>query len=128
MKTPSTARVDVRKNRIYLTMIGFHDVAEATRVGELYLAAMKQCTPGFSVLVDVAAYKPGAPAIEPIHARVARAAREAGVGRVARVVGDSPLGGMQIDRIVRSENHYAARHFPTVAEAEAYLDDDEVGR
>ena len=53
MKTESNVRIDVRRNRIYLTMIGFHDVAEATRMADAYIDAMKQCEPGFSVLVDV---------------------------------------------------------------------------
>ena len=66
MKTESNVRIDVRRNRIYLTMIGFHDVAEATRMADAYIDAMKQCEPGFSVLVDVSQYKPGSAAIEPM--------------------------------------------------------------
>jgi hypothetical protein len=123
MKTDSSVRIDIMKNRIYLTMVGFHDLAEATRMADLYIEAMQKCEPGFSVLVDVSQYKPGAAAIEPVHARVAHAAKAAKIGRVARVVGSSPLGGMQIDRIVRTETDREAKHFATREEAEAYLNE-----
>ena len=42
-----------------------------------------------------------------------------------RVSGKTPLGGMQINRLAKLKTKYAAKHFKTEAEAEAYLDSKE---
>ena len=123
MKTNSTVRVDSEKNRIYLYLEGFHDLEEATRIRDLYAQAIARCRPGFTVLADVSHYKPGAADVQEIHAQAIRAAEEAGVSKVARVVGKTPLGGMQIDRIARREAGYTSRNFATHEEAEAFLDE-----
>lgn len=123
MQTQSTVYVDKQKNRIYLTLEGFHDTEEAKRMRDLYREAIRNCQPGFTVLADVSRYKPGPPEIQEIHSEAVKAAEAAGVRRVARVVGGTPLGGMQIDRIARGEGGYEARNFKTAQEAEAFLDD-----
>ena len=123
MKTDSDVRVDEKKNRIYLTLVGFHDLEEATRMRDLYAAAIRQCRPGFTVLADVSRYKPGSGDVQAVHAEAVNLAEAAGVSKVARVTGKSPLGAMQINRIARSEGHYESRNFAAVEEAEAYLDE-----
>ncbi len=124
MKTRSTVRLDGEKNRIYLYLEGFHDLEEATRMRDLYKDAIAACRPGFTVLADVSRYKPGHAEVQEIHAQAVKLAAEAGLSKVARVVGKTPLGGMQIDRIARSESKYEARNFATHKEAEAYLDEE----
>lgn len=121
MKTDSTIRVDASKNRIYLKLVGFHDMEEAERMRDLYKEAIAQCQPGFTVLADVTKYKPGSDEVQGVHAEAIKAAEEAGVSRVARLVGEMPLGGMQISRIASSEGHYEAAHFESFAEAEKFL-------
>ena len=49
-------------------------------------------------------------------------AEQAGCSKVARVVGQTPLGGMQINRLAKVKTSYASQHFSTAEEAEAYLD------
>lgn len=122
MKTESTVRIDAKRNRVYLTLVGYQDVEEARRMRDLYTAAVQSMEPGFTVLVDVTRYKPGSPAVAEVHREAVRAAEEAGVRRVARVVGTAPLGGMQIERIARAEAQYESQNFATFEEAEAYLD------
>jgi nucleotide-binding universal stress UspA family protein len=122
MKTNSTVRVDEDKNRIYLFLEGFHDLDEAVRMREAYREAIASCRPGFTVLADVTRYKPGAAQVQEVHAEAVQLAEDAGVRAVARVVGETPLGGMQIDRIARTEGGYEARNFATYDEAEAFLD------
>ena len=122
MKTDSSVRVDEAKNRIYLILEGFHDLDEAIRMRDLYRDAIARCGPGFTVLADVSKYRPGAAEVQEVHGEAAKLAEAAGVNKVARVIGDKPLGGMQIDRIARTEATYEARNFATFEEAEAYLD------
>ncbi len=121
MKTDSTIRVDAAKNRIYLKLVGFHDVEEATRMRDLYGEAIAQCEPGFTVLADVSNYKPGSEEVQSVHAEAVKLAEDAGVSRVARLVGEMPLGGMQISRIASNKGHYEAAHFQSFEEAEKFL-------
>ena len=124
MKTESSVRIDRQKNRIYLKLEGFHDLDEAIRMRDLYRDAIASCDPGFTVLADISRYKPGAGEVQAIHAEAVRLAEEAGVRRVARFVGGTPLGGMQIDRISKSEGHYESANFDSLEAAEAYLDEE----
>lgn len=125
MKTESYITYDALKNRIYLYMEGLHDLEEALRLRDEYEKAIGQCRPGFTVLANVSKYRPGAPEIQKVHAEAAKMAADAGVQKVARVVGETPLGGMQIDRIAKTEGHYPSAHFTTTEEAKTYLDSDE---
>jgi len=123
MQTQSTVRVDSTKNRIYLVLEGFHDVEEALRMKKLYKEAIDSCIPGFTVLADVSAYKPGSGEVQQVHEEAIRLAEDAGVSKVARMVGEKPLGGMQIGRIARTKGHYESAHFETVEDAEEFLDE-----
>jgi len=120
--TESYVRYDEKKNRIYLYMEGFHDLKEALRLKEEYRKAIEKCRPGFTVLVDVTKYKPGSEEVQKVHAEASKMDAEAGVSKVARVVGKTPLGGMQLNRISRTVGNYPAKNFATFEEAEAYLD------
>ncbi|UCC71576.1 MAG: hypothetical protein JSV86_14465 [Gemmatimonadota bacterium] len=122
MKTKSSVRIDEAKNRIYLFLEGFHDLEEAVRMRDAYKGAIARCQPGFTVLADVSRYKPGTAEVQAVHAEAIKMAEAGGVSRVARGVGETPLGGMQIDRIARTEAAYEARNFATYEEAEAFLD------
>ena len=121
MQTNSTIRVNSARNRIYLVLEGFHDIEEALRMKKLYKEAIDTCQRGFTVLADVSAYKPGSDEIQKVHAEAVKLAEGAGVRKVARVVGEAPLGGMQISRIARKEGHYQSANFETVEDAEEFL-------
>lgn len=123
MKTKSRVEYDISKNRIYIVMEGSHDMDEATRLKEAYREATQVLKPGFTVLSDVSNYVPGSEDVQEVHAEVARIAKQAGVGKVARVIGERPLGGMQIKRITRHSGGYESRNFVTLEEAEDYLDE-----
>jgi len=123
MQTNSSARYDPSKNRIYLILEGTHDVEEARRMRDEYKKALMMTQPGFTVLADVSNYKPGTPEVQVIHAEAVHNAELAGVSKVARIVGETPLGGMQINRIAKRETSYASANFATIEQAEAYLDE-----
>ncbi|MFC1851511.1 hypothetical protein ACFL27_15045 [candidate division CSSED10-310 bacterium] len=124
MLSKSRVRVDRLKNRIYLVLEGYHDLAEALRIKGLYKNAIAECRSGFTVLVDVSEYQPGPSEVQEVHAEAVQLAASAGVAKVARVVGQVPLGAMQLDRIARQKATYPAEHFETVQAAEAFLDRD----
>ncbi len=118
-------KVDLEKNRIYITVFGFMTADEAHQLNEDYREAIDQCKPGFTVLTDVRYYKPGPPEIQAILAEGPKMAQAAGCKKVARVLVETkPLGGMQIERLAKSSSSYPSRHFETIEEAEAYLDSD----
>ncbi len=122
MKTNSSVRVDLAKNRIYLYLEGKHDLAEAKRMKDEYSKAIRQCQPGFTVLADVRNYIPGTAEVQAVHEEAVELAELSGVSKVARVVGTTPLGGMQINRIARQHINYEAKHFDAPEEAEDFLD------
>jgi len=121
-------KVDELKNRIYLRLEGFHTLEEALRFKEEYKKAVAKCRPGFTVLTYAVNYKPGTPEVQKVHAEAIKIDAAAGVSKVARVVGETPLGGMQIDRLARTVGKYPypAKNFKTEKEAEAYLDSDKI--
>lgn len=122
----STIRVDHQKNRIYVTFDGFMNLEEAEKLVEDYRRAIEHCEPGFTVLTHLANYKPGTPEVQAVFSRGTKLAGESGCKKVGRVIGEQPLGGMQIDRIAKETSSYPAKHFETQTEAEAWLDSDEV--
>lgn len=122
----STIKVDHQKNRIYATFDGFLSLEEAEKLVADYQRAIEQCKPGFTVLTHLANYKPGTPEVQAVFSRGTKLAGESGCLKVGRVIGEKPLGGMQIDRIAKETSSYPAKHFVTQEEAEAWLDSDEM--
>ena len=120
-----TTEIDSVKNRITLYFDGFMTLEEAKMLREDYRNAIAQCKPGFTVITHAIDYKPGTPEVQEIVTTMTKMAEDAGCSKVARVVGDKPLGGMQIDRIAKTVTTYPSKHFATVEEAQAYLDSDE---
>jgi len=120
--TESYAKYDETKNRIYLILEGSHDLLEAKRMRDEYAEAIEQARPGFTVLADLKNYKPGSEEVQKVHASAVHLAEEAGISKVARVMGQTPLGEMQVSRIAKKEVSYPSRSFITVEEAEEFLD------
>ena len=118
-------RIDEEKNRIYLYFEGYMETDRAMRLHDAYKEAIGKCAPGFTVVTFAENYKPSSEAVQDIVRTMTQMAQDAGCRKVARVVGDKPLGGMQIDRIARTTTTYPSRHFDTVEEADSYLDSHE---
>ncbi len=125
MENDQKVRVDKSKNRIYLYFKGFMTPERAKELRDLYRDAISRCKPGFTAVTFSEDYKPSSSEVQEIIHEMTKMAEEGGIKKVARVVGDSPLGAMQIDRIAKSHTSYPARHFKTLEEAEQYLDSDE---
>jgi hypothetical protein len=116
---------DKVKNRIYVTAVGDWDIAQSDAFLRDYKAAVAQTRPGFTVLSDVRGFKCSTEDVQQHHAEAIKADAEAGVKKVARVVGSTPLAGFQIMRISRIVEDYRSRNFETLEEAESYLDSDD---
>lgn len=116
--------VDLAKNRIVIYFDGFMTLEEAQMLKEAYRKAIDQVRPGFTVITYAIDYKPGTPEVQNIVSSMTKMAEDGGCSKVARVVGDKPLGGMQINRLAKNVTTYESRHFATFEEAEAYLDSE----
>lgn len=123
MKTQELTRVDRGKNRIYIYFRGYLTLEQVLALKRAYREAIAKCTPGFTCLTYAEDFRPGSQEIQNVICEMKTMAAEAGLSKVARVVGAKPLGGMQIDYIAREKARYPARNFATEAEAEAYLDE-----
>jgi len=119
------AYADASKNRIHIFFNGTLDYDRALRLQQAYRDAIAQCEPGFTVVTYAENYKPGDDKVQQIVAEMTKMAEDAGLRKVARVVGTSPLGGMQINRLAKMKTKYPSRHFATKEEAVAYLDSHE---
>lgn len=117
-----TVRVDAAKNRIYVRFEGFLNIEDAEDVRRAYGEAIAQVDKGFTVLTDARDYLPGTPEVQEIITSMTHMADRGGCAKVARVLGENPLGGYQIDRLAKESTSYPSQHFKTVEEAEEYLD------
>ena len=113
------------KNRIYITAVGDWGIEQSDAFLRDYEQALAQTRPGFTVLSDVRAFMCSSDEVQQNHAEAIRMDAEAGVRKVARVVGAAPLAGFQIKRISRSVEDYESKNFFTLEEAESYLDSDD---
>lgn len=118
-------RVDKLKNRIYLWFEGYMEIDRAKKLHDAYKEAIGKCSSGFTVVTFAENYKPSSQEVQDIVLKMTKMAENAGCRKVARVVGQTPLGGMQINRIAKKATTYPSRHFATVEEADDYLDSDE---
>jgi len=115
---------DSGKNRVTITAEGSLSYDEAIQLKEEYGEFLKQCRQGFTVLADIVNFIPGSQDVQKIYAEMVKADWAAGVSKIARVVGATPLGGMQIRRIAHNEGGYPSSNFATREDAEMYLDED----
>lgn len=96
-------------------------VAEAKVAADAVVAAVQTLRPGFSVINDIAQFKPVSPEAAQEIERAQRFARDAGMGRVIRVTGDNALTSMQFGRVSKAAG-YQADTAGSVAAAEQLLD------
>ena len=116
---------DRNKNRIYITAVGDWDLEQSDAFLRDYRVAIARTQPGFTVLSDVRAFKCSSEDVQNNHEKAVKMDAQAGVKRVARVVGTTPLAGYQIKRISQSVENYESANFATLEEAESYLDSDD---
>ena len=125
--TPASHKIeyDPEKNRVYITAVGDWDLEQSDAFLRDYKVVIAQTRPGFTVLSDVRAFKCSSEDVQQNHEKAIKMDADAGVRRVARVVGTTPLAGFQIKRISQTVENYESKNFATREEAEGYLDRDD---
>jgi len=113
--------VDILKNRVYIHFEGAMDLERILKLKTAYEAGIAKCKPGFTVLTYANKFIPGNLEVQEIVRQMTKIAENAGIKKVARVVGKNPLGGMQINRLGKTVTNYETKHFKTEMDAEIYL-------
>jgi anti-anti-sigma regulatory factor len=117
-------QADTVKNRLYIVLTGVPTAGEAKQAADAVAETVKKLKPGFSVINDASNLKPVDPAGAKEIIRAQHAIKEAGVGRVIRVVGDAALVKMQFRRtgMEAGYDQGAEEIAASVQEAEQLLD------
>lgn len=116
-----TIRVFPKSNCLYLKLEGFLTVNEANDLKERYGRALEKCRRGFIVFSDISDLRTQTPQVQEIMGKITKMTGDAGVSRVARVVGHNPIAGIQLGRLAQSESDFAAGNFKTAEEAKRFL-------
>ena len=116
-----TIRVFPKSNRLYLKLEGFLTVNEAMDLKERYGKALSRCRRGFTVFSDISDLRTQTPQVQEIMGKITKMTGDAGVSRVARVVGMNPIAGIQLGRLAHDKSGFPAGNFKTEEEAERFL-------
>jgi len=113
-------RIDQARNRLYITLTGFFEVAEAKKCADEIIAATKKLHAGYDVINDISHFKPGSPEVAKEIERAQTHVATSGVRRGVRVVGEAAIAGMQFGRTGR-QTGYNSTNVATLEEAEKLL-------
>ena len=110
------------KNRLYVSMHGSLPPSEVRAMGQEMMGLMRSLKPGFGIITDIATFVPtsdeGRQALQAIMADV----RQAGAARAVRVVPASARAAAAQMKSSSQSSGYEVREAPSLAEAEALLD------
>lgn len=115
-------RADVMRNRLYLSIQGFMTEEDAVIISDKASAEMRKLKPGFGVINDIRGLRPASPKASQLYSRQLDVAKEIGVGRVVRIVGDQVITKMQLTKALKETVGAVAETAATVEEAEKMLD------
>jgi hypothetical protein len=122
MSIEYSIRADVMKNRLYISIKGFMTEEDAVTISDKASAEMRKLRPGFDVINDIRELKPASPKASKFYARQLDVAKEVGIGRVVRVVGDQVITKMQLTKALKDTVGVVALTAASVEEAESLLD------
>jgi hypothetical protein len=117
----SGATYDAKKNRINLKMAGFFNAALAQTVYDQLMAAVDKTKPGFTLLNDIREFKPAGDEVQAIIGKAMQQVSLKKPSKVARVAG--ALSGLQFGRLGKEKAGYEVGTFPTMEEAEKFLNE-----
>jgi len=115
-------RADVRRNRLYLRMVGYMGDDEAVEVADTIIREMQKLQPGFAVINDIRELKPASATATREMQRAQEASFKHGHGRVIRVVGEQTVTQLQWNRTLTAAQGRGAETAATVEEAERMLE------
>ncbi len=114
-------KVDLTKNRLYITLDGFNTPEEARKIADEVIEKAKTLRPGFFAINDIRTFKAGTPDSAEQIKRASEFLMGKGMRHLIRVTGESRIASMQVDRMAK-EAGYIAEIASTVEEAEKILD------
>lgn len=114
-------RADVLENRLYLSIKGFMTEEDAVIISDKASAEMRKLKRGFDVINDIRDLKPASLKASRLYSRQLDVAKEIGVGRVVRIVGDQVITKMQLTKTLKEKVGVTAETAATVEEAEKML-------
>jgi hypothetical protein len=115
-------RVDLARNRLYVTLVGFFSLAEIEKCGDETIAATKQLRRGYDVITDITQFITGTADVAADVERVQEHFRKSGARQGVRIVGSNVLAGMQFRRTGTSAE-FNSVHVKSQEEAERLLND-----
>ena len=115
-------RVDVVRNRLYLTLVGFFSLVEIKKCGDETIEATKRLRLGYDVVTDITQFKAGPAVVAADIERVQAHFRKSGARRGVRIVGGNVLSGMQFRR-TGTNAEYNSVNVTSLEEAEKMLND-----
>jgi hypothetical protein len=116
-----TIRVDPEKNRLYITLEGFSTIEQVKAAERELREAANNLKPGFDLVNDISNYKPGTSEIVVLFRQIQEMLKNAGMGRVIRVVKKYTITDLQFVRTAK-DTGYNAVNVSSVEEADAILD------
>ena len=116
-----TVRVDVVKNRLYVTLSGFFSLEEIKRCGDETIAATQRLRPGYDVVTDITQFKAGTPEVAEDIKRVQHHFQTSGARQGVRIVGENAIAKLQFRR-TGTDARYNSVNVATLEEAERLLD------
>ena len=115
-------RVDLVRNRLYVTLVGFFSPEEIKQCGDETIEATKRLRRGYDVVTDITQFKAGTAAVAADVERVQAHFRRSGARQGVRIVGGNVLSGMQFRRTGMSAE-YNSVNVANLEEAEQLLND-----
>jgi hypothetical protein len=112
--------VDIARNRLYLTLVGFFSIEEIKRSGDETIKATSKLRRGYDVITDISNFKPGTKDIAKDIQRVQAHFQASGARQGVRIVGKSAIASMQFNRIAKDAG-WRSTTVETLAAAEEFL-------
>ena len=116
-----SVRINKLKNRMYIKVANL-ETGEATKATDAIISEAKKLRKGFTVINDVSEFVPLNDVDQKEITRAQKFLLDSGMSRLVRIVGDTAIGQMQMNRKAR-ELGFSADRFNTLAEAEKALDE-----
>jgi hypothetical protein len=115
-------KLDIARNRLYVTLVGFFSIEEIKRCGDETIAATKKLRRGYDVVTDISGLKPGTPEVAEVHERVQAHFRASGARQGVRVIGGAfTAASLQLNRTAKLVG-FQSTTVATLADAEKLLD------
>lgn len=113
-----SVRSDLSKNRLYIKLSGHMEKSEVAMAADKVIEEAKKLRPGFATINDISDFKPASQDATTELQRAQAFLKQAGTSRVIRILGESTIANLQLNRT----GGYKADTADSIAEADRLLD------